>query len=90
MTKIRTRRLWLGVRFDIPKDVPYDRIIRTLIRSINRGDYELPRGWRVVIEWRNKEDDEMRRGAWKPELEASRKSSPGFDKAVVHYLENQL
>lgn len=90
MAKVRVRKLWLRVRYDIPKDVTEQRIIRTLIRSIERGDYRLPRGWHVVIEWRNKFDSPMRRGEWRAELEASAESSDGFDKAVINYLENQI
>lgn len=90
MTKVRTRRLWLRVRYDIPKSVSEQRIIRTLIRSIERGDYKIPKGWRVVIEWRNSADAEMRRGEWRAELKASAHSSNGFDKAVTTYLEGRL
>jgi hypothetical protein len=90
MAKIRTRRLWIGLRYDIPKNVSEEKILRTLRRSITRGDYELPKGWRVAIEWRNKQDAPMKRGAWKPELEASAESSPGFDLAMLRYLDGQL
>ncbi len=90
MAKVRTRRLWLNVRFDVPKDIKKEHIVRTLIRSIHRGDYKLPRNWRVVIEWRNKEDAPMRRGEWRNEMEASAESSEGFDEAVLSYLRGQL
>jgi hypothetical protein len=75
---------------NIPKNVTQEKIVRTLIRSIHRGDYKLPRGWRVVLEWRNKADAGMKRGEWQSELEASAESSDGFDKAVLSYLEGQL
>jgi hypothetical protein len=90
MAQVRVRRLWLNVRFDVPKDIPRHRIIRTMIRSIRRGDYRLPSGWRVVIEWRNKKTESMRRGEWRTELERSAESSPGFDLAVIDYLERQM
>jgi hypothetical protein len=90
MTKVRTRKLWLNIRFDIPKTVPRERIVRTLVRSIERGDYKIPREWRVVIEWRNKEEVEMRRGEWTSEMKRSAQSSPGFDTAVTQYLEGKL
>jgi hypothetical protein len=91
MTKVRVRKLWLKVYFDVPKDVPLDRIKRTLIRSIRRGDYKIPRGWRAVIEWKNYRDAQPRRGEWRAELEASAsgpEGSKGFEKAVIMYLEN--
>jgi len=90
MVKVRIRRLWLKVRYDVPKDVPKDRIVRTLIRSIRRGDYRLPKGWRAILEWRNKKTEPMRRGEWRSELERSAESSQGFDLAVIDYLERQL
>lgn len=89
MKKTKTRHLWLRVLYKV-EGVRKEIIIRTLIRSIKRGDYKLPKGWRVVIEWRNKEDAEMRRGEWKEELTASAESSTGFDTAVTGYLERQL
>lgn len=89
MAKIRTRRLWLNVKYDIPQDVSEQKIIATLIRSIKRGDYRIPRNWRVAIEWRNKESAPMRKGEWRAELEASAESSPGFERAVIHYLEGK-
>ena len=89
MSKVRTRKLWLKLRFNIPKDVPKSKIIETLKRSIRRGDYKIPRSWHVVIEWRNSETAEMRRGEWTSEMTASAESSPGFDTVVTHYLEDQ-
>jgi hypothetical protein len=92
MPKIRTRKLWLKVLYKVPKHVSIERIKRTLIRSIHRGDYKLPRGWQAVIEWRNKEDADMRRGEWKAELNASSSGdtgSQGFENAVITYLERQ-
>lgn len=93
MPKIRTRKLWLKVLYKVPKHVTIERIKRTLIRSIRRGDYKLPRGWQAVIEWRNKEDVEMRRGTWAAELNASASGpsgSQGFENAVITYLERQI
>lgn len=90
MPKVRIRRLWLNVLWDddrIPDSYSREDIVRTLIRSIKRGDYRIPRGWRVVIEWRNKADEPMRRGEWRTELERSAESSTGFDSAVLAYLE---
>lgn len=91
MVKVRTRRLWLDVRFrHIPENVSETRIIRTLIRSIERGDYRLPRSWEVVVRWKNKEMAEYRQGRWADELTASAKSSDGFDKAMLNYLNGKL
>jgi hypothetical protein len=87
--KVRTRRLWLKISYDVPKDIPKSEIIRTLKRSIRNGDYRYPRNWRVAIQWRNKENAPMRVGEWTAEMQASKESSPGFDAAVYQYLENQ-
>lgn len=93
MPKVRIRRLWLNVRWDdesVPASYSRKDIVRTLIKSIERGDYRLPRGWRVVIEWKNKADAPMRRGEWRSEMQRSGESSDGFDKAVLSYLEQKL
>jgi hypothetical protein len=90
MTKVRVRRLWLNVRYKVPSDVSEERIIRTMIRSIKRKDYRLPKGWRAVIEWRNSKNAPMRRGEWQAELKASAESSSGFEFAVIEYLERKL
>lgn len=94
MTKVRTRRLWLKVLFDVPKEIPRSEIIKRLIKGIDDGSYRVPRGWRVVIEWRNKEYTEPHRGEWSAELKASRDNpswgSNGFENAVRSYLEKQL
>jgi hypothetical protein len=92
-SRVRTRRLWINVRFKVPPSIPQDEIIDELIASVRRGrktgDYSLPRGWRAILEWRNKQDAEMRRGSWETELEASAESSEGFDSAVIQYLERR-
>lgn len=88
MAKVRTRKLWLKVFFDVPENVPRKKIIDTLIRSIHRGDYRYPRSWTVVVEWRNSATAEMRKGEWTSEMTASAQSSNGFDKAMIHYLED--
>lgn len=87
--KNKPRRLWLNVVVGM---VPVGRnqFVSTLINSIEEGTYELPPGWRVRLEWRNKEDKPMRGGEWKAELTKSRKSSDGFDKAVLAYLRRKL
>lgn len=94
MSKVRTRKLWLRVYFQAPKAVSRERVIKTLIRSVRRGDYELPRRWRAVIEWRNKADAPPRRGEWQAELYQSANDpehgSSGFETAVIRYLEGQL
>lgn len=89
MTKTRVRSLWMQVKFENTGDASNDRVLRTLKRSIERGDYQLPRGWRVQILWRNKDGAEMRSGEWKAELTASAQSSDGFDKCVLNYIDRQ-
>jgi hypothetical protein len=93
MAKVRVRKLWLNVRYQAPPRYSHNDIIEELIRSVRRGhrsgDYSLPRGWRAVLEWRNKPNVEMRRGPWAKELSESAESSEGFDFAVIKYLEGQ-
>lgn len=93
MAKVRVRRLWLNVIVDPESVSPkYSKrdVLKILRRSITRGDYELPRGWRVVLEWRNKADQKMRAGEWTTELERSAESSDGFDQTVLDYLDRKL
>jgi hypothetical protein len=85
----KTRRLWLKVKFDAP-GVSDRKVIETLLASIDRGDYEYPRGWRVALLWSNKENGTMRVGEWTKEMRASAQSSEGFQFAVRDYLENKL
>jgi hypothetical protein len=90
MTKVRVRRLWIQVLFDVPdKTIPRSEIINTLIRGIHDGSYRYPKAWRVAIKWRNKESAEMRTGEWTAEMRASAESSSGFDVAVENYLKGQ-
>lgn len=90
MAKVRIRRLWLNIAFDAPKNVKRDTIIRTLLRSIERGDYRYPAKWRVVLEWRNREDAEMKRAEFTAAMKDSARSSEGFDETVLDFLEKQL
>ena len=84
----KSRRLWLKVLFKVPQGTSREEIKRTLIESIHNSTYETPKDWKVVIQWRNKENVPMRSGEWRSELYKSRKSSTGFDLAVISYLEN--
>ena len=84
----KPRRLWLKVLFKVPAGTPRDKIKSVLIESVRSGTYELPLGWKAAIQWRNKENAPMKSGEWTRELLASAKSSSGFDKAVISYLEN--
>ena len=85
---MQVRRLWLRVIIQAPPNVPKDVIRKVLIDSIQSGNYDLPRAVSATIEWRNKEDAPMKSGPWKEELEDSATSSPGFERAVVSFLEN--
>jgi hypothetical protein len=85
----RIRRLWLQIKFSAPNTYR-DDVKNTLIRSIVKGDYQYPKRWRVAIGWSNKSEGEMKWGEFTQEMKNSRESSPGFDAAVLSYLENQL
>jgi hypothetical protein len=89
MPKERKRRLWLNVRAE-NISVTRQEFIRALLESIKAGDYKLPRGWKVYIEWRNTKTGRMKIGPWREELEESAESSDGFDKAVTDWLRRKL
>jgi hypothetical protein len=89
MTKKKKRRLWLNVLFKVPPGVSREKVLDTLIDSIDRGDYVYPKTWKVAISWRNKESAPMKTGEFTKEMNASRSSSDGWDSAVLSYLENQ-
>jgi hypothetical protein len=89
MSKKKTRRLWLNIKAS-GVTVSTREFVRALLASIEEGDYELPEGWDVTLEWRNKESVPMRSGPWQEELEQSAKSSDGFDKAVTDWLKRKL
>lgn len=89
MPKKKPRRLWLNVK---AKDVTVSvsEFVRVLMESIKRGDYVLPRGWKVTLEWRNKESAPMRSDSWQKALKESAESSAGFDGAVTEWLRRKL
>ncbi len=87
MSKTKKRRLWLKVLFKVPAGISKNKVKDTLLRSIESGKYELPSGWLVILQWRNKENSPMKSGPWRRELTASARSSDGFSKAVISYLE---
>ena len=89
MSKKRPRRLWLNIKAS-GVTVSKQEFIRALIESIKARDYELPDGWDVVIEWRNRFSADMRSGPWQEEMGASAESSDGFDKAVTDWLKRKL
>ena len=87
--KQRTRRLWLEIKYRTP-GVSKKEVKEKLLRSINNGTYRYPLQWKVVIGWSNKEFDDLKWGEFTAEMKASRKSSPGFDAAVISYLEKSF
>ena len=87
MGRNRTRQLWLQIKFDAP-GVSRREVIKTLLQSVHRGDYNYPQKWRVALGWSNRENDMLRWGEFTQEMKASRESSPGFDMTVIQYLEN--
>ena len=87
MSKNKRRRLWIKVLFKVPLGVSRATVKETLLRSVASRTYELPVGWQVILQWRNKESAPMKSGPWRRELTASARSSEGFDIAVTNYLE---
>lgn len=87
--KNNSRRLWLKVKFDAGTTPP-KQVLHALLKSIDRGDYEYPKKWRVALGWSNKENGALKWGEWTKEMTASAQSSEGFQFAVRDYLENQL
>jgi hypothetical protein len=88
--KNKSRRLWLQVKFKVPKGVSQEEILRTLIASIRRGDYEYPKSWHVIIRWKNKLFDDFKAQEFTEAMEDSAESSRGWDSAVTSYLERKL
>jgi hypothetical protein len=83
------RKLWIQIHMKVPTYASHARVLRTLRRSIERGDYKIPSTWRVYISWKNKEDAEWKRGPWTREMRQSANSSDGWDYAVLKYLRSQ-
>lgn len=83
------RRLWLHLKAKA-KDVTRKHLLTTLIESIERGDYHYPSDWYVQIQWRNRENARDRIGEFESEMSLSKRSSDGFDKAVLLYLRGLL
>jgi len=89
MPRHKPRRLWLNVKAE-NVTVSKDDFVRVLMESIKDGTYQLPRGWKVTIEWRNKENARMKSGPWTREMKKSAKSSDGWDRAVTDWLKRKL
>lgn len=87
--KQKTRRLWLNVT-QKGVNVSRRKFVQRLIDSIEDGTYKLPKEWKVVLHWRNRENARMKRGEWQEEMEQSAQSSPGWDIAVLTYLRRKL
>jgi hypothetical protein len=88
MPKNKPRRLFLKVSVRNAKGFSRRQVLDTLIASVESGRYKLPKDWRVVLSWKNSERAPYKSGDWNSELRASRRSSSGFDKAVLAYLED--
>ena len=89
MSKNKTRRLWLNIKAE-GVTVSKQEFVRVLIESIREGDYKIPEGWNVTLEWRNKERGRNKSGPWTEEMAKSAESSDGFDKAVTDWLRRKL
>ena len=85
----KTRRLWLNIKAS-NVTVSKHEFVLALIESIKDGTYQLPKGWNVQLEWRNKEAAAMRSGPWSEEMANSHESSDGFDLAVTDWLKRKL
>ncbi len=87
----KRRSLWIEIKIHTGGEGK-SRVdaIRTLIDAVKRGDYRYPDGWYVQIEWRNRENAPNRIGEFAAEMHLSKRSSNGFDKAVLEYLRSKL
>lgn len=87
----KTRRLWLNIRASgVPREVGVRGFWETLRRAVADKSYSVPDDWNVELDWKNKEGANMRSGDFGTELTASAKSSSGFDKAVIDYIDRQI
>jgi hypothetical protein len=82
----KQRKLWMRLRAKTPPGVTPNDVKRTLIASIERGDYTYPDNWYVQILWRNREDVPMKEGEFTYEMNKSAQSSDGWDRVVLNYL----
>ena len=81
----RRRRLWINIKVRA-KEIDQETVRQTLVDAVQRGDYVYPATWYVQLEWRNRENDIMKIGEFRAEMNKSRQSSTGFDEAVLKYL----
>jgi hypothetical protein len=86
----KRRALWLNIKMRTDGKINRTDAINLLIESIERGDYAYPKDWYVQIEWRNRENVHNRIGEFTSEMHLSKRSSDGFDKAVLNYLRGKL
>lgn len=89
MSKKKIRKLWLNIKAT-GVTVGKQEFVTALMESIKDETYILPKGWKVILEWRNKEKSPMRSGPWTKEMSKSAQSSDGFDKAVTSWLKKKL
>ena len=85
----KSRRLWLEIKFYAP-GVSRETVIQTLINSVKDGSYDYPKKWLVGIYWSNHETRDFKAGEFKKEMRASRRSSVGWDDAILTYLRGRL
>lgn len=72
------------------KKLSAQKVLKTLIESIEDGTYKYPKTWNVQIAWRNREEAQMKHGEFKKVMQESAGASEGFDSAVTQYLESRL
>lgn len=80
----------MQIKYKVPKGVSPERVGRTLLESIENGDYEYPKRWHVVILWKNSLFGKVKSGEFTEEMEESAQSSRGWDSAVISYLKGKL
>jgi hypothetical protein len=87
----KNRYLRLNVKAtSLPANISRDKFIATLIESAETGNYRLPDGWEVQIEWSNYRNGRMKHGPWEEEMESSSKNGRGWDMAVTTWLRRKL
>lgn len=90
MSKRKPRRLWTKIKGSVPPGTTAAEFWGMLRKTVRSEEYDLPDGWDVTIEWKNKEDADFKSGDFTEAMQESAESSRGWDLAILHYINGQI
>lgn len=90
MSKRKPRKLWTKIRGTVPPGTTAAEFWGTLRKVVRSGEYELPDGWDVTIEWKNREDRPYKSADFETAMTESAESSRGWDKAILHHIRKEI